>query len=410
MDPFQDSRTIVGEHDAAALSDGNMPQQLAALSEISPPLSRFLLEHGFGEVAASGTVDYREWNMMVLASLMAMGDAADQSEVYLKGALAHGATEQEIQDVLNIAYLYAGAPRAVNGARRMQSYLDAVRKRLGGAIERRLVLSDHSTILWDTAGQGIEAKGVPMILIHALDMDHHFWRSIVPHLAKKGRVIAYDMRGHGGARGAPLITSLDQLGDDLVDLMDRLEIPVADIYGSSFGGAVTQYAILRKPERFRSMALLATGAKAPQAELAARAVDAEQHGMDAQVARSVTRWFHPETIAENPWEVRYARHCVRRARVEEWAAAWRAMSFLDVNDRAAEVKQPVLVLSGTSDLSSTPEIMQATADVYPTSTFVSIEGGTHMMPMEDPEPVAAALAKFRDDVEVKARADLTKQD
>ena len=394
----------MGAHEAVGLAGENMLKQLDGLAALSPSLSRFIKNDGMGDVLANATVGYREWNLMVLIALIVAGDAADQQEVYLKAALEHGSTEQEIADLLNLACVYAGAPRAVNAARRMESYLTAVRgERFPGTVENLVGLSDHRTMTWDSLGTGLHDKGVPMILIHALDMDHRFWREIFPKLAAKGRTIAYDLRGHGHARGAPLTKSLDHVADDLIDLMDALSIPLADVYGSSYGGAVVQQAMVRHTDRIRSMALIATAQKVPAEELAARATDAEQHGMEAQVAKSVVRWFLPESIARDLWMVRYSRNCVRRARVEDWAAAWRAMSQLDVTEQAKNVTMPVLVLSGSKDLSATPEYMQATAKAYPTSEFVSVDQGTHMMPMENPEPVAAALCAFRDKVESKFR-------
>jgi 4-carboxymuconolactone decarboxylase len=118
---------IIGAHDAAALTGGDMQRQLDNLAAIAPTLGRFILELGFGEVVAGATIGFREWNLIVLAGLMALGDAADQSAVYLRAALAHGATEQEVQDVLHLVYLYAGAPRAVTGARRMSDYCESAR-------------------------------------------------------------------------------------------------------------------------------------------------------------------------------------------------------------------------------------------------------------------------------------------
>ena len=58
----------------------------------------------------------------------------------------------------------------------------------------------------------------------------------------------------------------------------------------------------------RSLGLIATVIQAPARELAARSVDAEQQGMETRVAKSLIRWFLPETIAQNSWMVRYARH------------------------------------------------------------------------------------------------------
>ena len=117
--------------------------------------------------------------------------------------------------------------------------------------------------------------------------------------------------------------------------------------------------------------------------------------MDAQVSKSIIRWFLPETIAQDAWEVRYARNCVRRARVEDWAAAWRAMACLDVIERVAVLDQPVLALSGKQYLSARPEDMRRTADAFRNGEFCAVDPGTHMMPMEQPGPVAATLAAFR---------------
>ena len=92
----------------------------------------------------------------------------------------------------------------------------------------------------DSRGHGDPGKVVPMLLIHALDMDHRFWRSVFPKLAARGRVVAYDIRGHGRARGAPLTTDLDQLAGDIAWLLDQLEAPLVDVYGVSYGGAIAQ--------------------------------------------------------------------------------------------------------------------------------------------------------------------------
>ncbi len=342
--------------------------------------------------------------MQVLSVPLAIGDAGDQSDVYLKAAVQHGATEQEILDVVNLAYTYAGAPRAVTAARRMAPYLAESRSKFPpGTTETLVALDDHRTMVWDSHGEGVAGKSVPMLLMHALDMDHSFWRAVFPALAAQGRTIAYDIRGHGHARGAPLITSSDQLVNDVRCLLDRLEVPVADVYGASYGGAVAQWAALGLPGRVRSLGLIATGTYAPEKELAARATDAEQHGMEAQVAKSLIRWFLPETIAQDLWMVRYARNCVRRSRPEEWAAAWRNMATLDVRAQAATLDMPVFFLSGKQDLSATPELMLDSSKAYKNMEFYSVDPGTHMLVMEQPEAAAAALVHLRDKVERQFR-------
>jgi len=198
-------------------------------------------------------------------------------------------------------------------------------------------------------------------------------------------------------RAAPLTTSLEQLAEDAQNILDGLGVKVADIYGSSYGGAIAQHVALAHPDRVRSLALLGTAACSPR-ELEARAAAAEGQGMDAQVAPSVTRWFLPETIAEDRWSVRYARACVRRSQVAEWSAAWRAMSKLDVLDRLRGLDMPTLVLSGAQDLSTPPEVMRPIAETLPHAQFVSIDPGSHLMALEQPGAVAEALIGFRVDI------------
>jgi 3-oxoadipate enol-lactonase len=50
-------------------------------------------------------------------------------------------------------------------------------------------------------------------------------------------VIAYDIRGRGFARGAPLTTDLDQLADDAAALLDTLGVSAVDVYGDRHRGA-----------------------------------------------------------------------------------------------------------------------------------------------------------------------------
>jgi 3-oxoadipate enol-lactonase len=387
-----DARTIIGEHEADLLAGPRMLTSLDALAGLDPTLSRLLTRTGFGEVAAGATTGAREWALLTLAVLTAIGDASDQTEMYLQAAVLHGATDEEILDVINHASQYVGAPRAVNAARRMQAHLTAERdRRLPSVTEKFVSLGDHETLVWDNGGDG-----VPILLIHALVLDLRFWRDVYPILAKGGqRVVAYDIRGHGAARGAPLTLDLDHVAEDARMLLDRLDIEHADVYGASSGGAIAQHVVLNHPDRVRSLALIATGSRLPREILEDRAAKAARDGMQAQIAESLIRWFLPETIAQDTWMVRYARRCVERCRVSEWAANWRAMAGLDVIDRLRDVRVPALSLAGAQDVSATPDAMRLTAESIPGCKYVLLDPGTHMMPMEQAASVGHALLAFR---------------
>ncbi|KAK4938332.1 hypothetical protein LTR10_021216 [Elasticomyces elasticus] len=386
----------IGYHEATRFGGDYLATNIAKVVAQNPGLGRSLLDN-LSQKLGMTNLSYREWGLVTIATLTAVGDTGDQLKVYVEGAIRNGATREEIMDVFSHAHGFVGAPRAVNAVRSTWDILFSLQpQNPEGYMESIIRLGDHETLVRDSHG-----PGTPIVLIHALSMDGRMWRKVLPQLATTGaRVIAYDLRGHGHARGAPLTRNLEHLCSDLELLLDTLDIKTADIYGASYGGAVAQYFALDYPRRTRSLAVLASAAKATEV-LASRATRAEQDGLDSLLAESVIRWFLPETIAEDTWCVRYARGCVRRARVEDWAAAWRAMAKLDCLDRLQELRIPVLSLSGKQDLSSTPPMMKAIVDACKNTDaeFVEVDPGTHMMVMEQAEAVADKLVIFREKVD-----------
>ncbi|KAN0089245.1 alpha/beta-hydrolase [Hyaloscypha variabilis] len=382
-------KRVLGLHEAESLAGPLLTSNLQKLEQMNPALGRSLIDNGFGS-GANTSIGYREWAMLVMAVLITMGDTTDQLQVYLNAALKHGATETEIIDLTTLVSGFAGAPRSVNGIRAIAEAMFATHKyHLPGLQERVISLHDHNTLVRDSHGDG-----VPVILIHALSMDCHMWQEVFPQLAGAGRVISYDLRGHGQARGAPLTKSLSHLAEDLLELINILALDKIDVYGASYGGAVAQYFTLAYPERVRSLAVIASSSTGHKL-LETRATRAEANGVESLLPESIQRWFLPETIARDEWMVRYARACHRRARVEDWAAAWRAMAALDCADRLPEIQVPVLVLAGTQDLSATPAIMKPTAEGCKYGEYRELNPGTHMMVMEQPEAASDELLAFR---------------
>ena len=174
----------LGLQESERLAGPLLVENLKKLECVNPALGRSLIENGFGNNSTS--LAYREWAMVIIAILVAMGDTTDQLQVYLQGALKHGATEKEIIDLINLTAGFTGAPRAVNGIRRISETLFGTRDVHLRNVEETVVrLHDHSTLVRDSQG-----GGVPVVLIHALSMDCNMWKDIFPRLASGGRVIS----------------------------------------------------------------------------------------------------------------------------------------------------------------------------------------------------------------------------
>ena len=76
----------------------------------------------------------------------------------------------------------------------------------------------------------------PLVLINSIGSNLHMWAAQVELLRNKFRIVRYDTRGHGLSDAPTGSYTLDQLGLDLLGLLDELQIEQANICGLSLGG------------------------------------------------------------------------------------------------------------------------------------------------------------------------------
>ena len=376
-----------GQQEYEAVFGSPPEESLAEVRLRSPQFYDALVENAFGTTLSRGELSRANRELATIAILAAIGGAEAQLARHVHGALRQGVAASELLALCEHVALYAGFPRALNAltvADRVLSEVDIPRP----AALRRVRLADHETLVAQ-----IGSEGPPVLLVHALGLDWRMWEPVMAPLAAGRRVYAYDIRGNGWAAGSPSPFTMADTAADLIGVLDALDVDRAHVVGLSYGGGIAQTAAVAHPERFASLALLAT-TDHPFDAFESRARSAATDGMPAQVVPSLTRWFTPEALAINGWGVRYARERVLRDHPTDWAAAWRAFIGLDVQGRLGSFDAPSLVLAGERDASTTPEIMAAIAGRIPGAAYQELPGTPHMQTLERPELVAAALDRF----------------
>jgi 3-oxoadipate enol-lactonase len=376
-----------GEREYGALIGGDPATGLAAVRAASPELYGAMLR-GFGTGMARPELSRADREIATVAVLAALGGAEPQLAVHVAAALRAGHGADALRALAEHVTLYAGYPRGLNAL----TVIDRVLTDAGiarPAALRTVRLADHDTVVAQAGDHG-----PAVVLSHSLGLDWRMWEPVMAALAAPGRrVYAYDVRHHGAAAGAPVADGMSALGADLVGVLDAVGLDRAHLVGLSMGGAIAQTALLDHPERFASLALLATTDRhSPSSEERARS--GETDGMAAQVAPTLTRWFTPEALADNGWGVRYARERLLRLDPADWAAAWRVFTTLDVQDRLGTVAVPTLVLAGELDASTTPRLMTDLAARIPTATYQQLPGTPHQQTLQSPDLVLAALDAF----------------
>jgi 3-oxoadipate enol-lactonase len=236
--------------------------------------------------------------------------------------------------------------------------------------------------------------GPTLVLLHAFPFDRRMWSEELARLSDVRRVIAVDLRGFGASPlwGEPTI---DELGDDVIALLDELGVPMASVCGLSMGGYVALSLVERHRGRVAALVLADTRA-AGDGEVARAAREATMR----QVRSDGTAAFLdgvPERLlsrhASDDLRQRVRSLCVERGEII--LAATRAMAHRP--DRTALLQRidcPTLVVCGGEDTTSPAPEMRSLAAQIPGAEYVEIAGAGHLSNLEAPDRFDEAVARF----------------
>ncbi|MEZ0338602.1 alpha/beta fold hydrolase [Mycobacterium sp. pV006] len=114
-------------------------------------------------------------------------------------------------------------------------------------------------IAYQDRGDGDEA----LLLIHGMAGSSETWREVIPQLAKKYRVIAPDLLGHGQSAKPRTDYSLGAFAVALRDLLDQLGVDRVTVVGQSLGGGVAMQFVYQHPDYCRRLVLISSGGLGP---------------------------------------------------------------------------------------------------------------------------------------------------
>src|ERR1700747_2471435 len=120
-----------------------------------------------------------------------------------------------------------------------------------------MISSDGPQLEVDEAGDGI-----PVVLLHGLTATRRYVVMGSRALERSGhRVVAYDARGHGRSSTAPARDAYryEDLGRDLVAVLDDREIERAVLAGASMGAHTILWLALQAPERVGGLGVITPG-------------------------------------------------------------------------------------------------------------------------------------------------------
>ncbi|HTF09785.1 MAG TPA: 3-oxoadipate enol-lactonase [Asanoa sp.] len=215
------------------------------------------------------------------------------------------------------------------------------------------------------------------------------WAPQVAALRDEFRVVAFDHRGHGGSPPLPGPYSLEDLGTDVLALLDHLGLDRVHYAGLSLGGMVGMWLAAHAPDRIDRLALLCTAAHLPPASgWHQRAATVRADGMGAIADAVVARWFTP---GFRPDVVAGFTEALLVIDAEGYAGCCEAIAGMDLRPVLGSIGAPTLVIAGADDPATPPALARTIVEGVRGAELVVLPDAAHLASVEQAGAVSALL-------------------
>jgi pimeloyl-ACP methyl ester carboxylesterase len=241
-------------------------------------------------------------------------------------------------------------------------------------------------------------RGLPTLaLIHGAGMDHTVWAHQARALAHGGRaVLAIDLPGHAGSAG-PALGTIEDMADWLWRLLDRLGVGRCALAGHSMGSLVALEAAARGGDRTRGLALLGT---VPRMAVHPAMLESAEAG-DHRVITMMVGWsFGRQSLlgaVGTPGSylpVAAERLLERGDRTSLASDLAACAAYGSALAAAGRIACPTRLILGAEDRMTPAAKAAPLAAAIPGSRTIVLPGAGHMMMLETPRPVTAALLEI----------------
>jgi 3-oxoadipate enol-lactonase len=242
-------------------------------------------------------------------------------------------------------------------------------------------------------------RGSPaLVFTGSLGTDLTMWRTQADVLKPHFCTLRYDIRGHGRSPVPPGPYSMDDLGSDLLALLDRLEIERASLCGLSIGGMISMWVAAHAPERVDRLVLCCTSARlGPSESWHERAAIVRADGVEAVADAVLGRWFTAGFRDAHPEVIDAMRQTLAATPREGYAGCCEAIAGMDLTGDLPSITAPTLVLAGEHDPSTPPEHGRRIAELIPGARFELVRGAAHLASVERPEETTTTIQRFLSD-------------
>jgi pimeloyl-ACP methyl ester carboxylesterase len=236
------------------------------------------------------------------------------------------------------------------------------------------------------------ADGTALVLVHGLGDRGEAWAAMMPRLAAKGfHVWVPDLLGYGRSPRPDVDYSIPLEEGIVVDFMQAVHVPKADVGGWSMGGWIAMKLALDHPEMVDRLVVYdSAGVYFPATWQAELFTPADEAGV-----RELIAMLTPEPPVVPDFA---AAAMARRLQANAWVVKRSLASMVTGRDlldfRLQNISQPMLIVWGSKDVLIPLSAGETIHEKVPQSVLNVIEGCGHIAPSECAGPVTESTVDF----------------
>ena len=246
--------------------------------------------------------------------------------------------------------------------------------------------------------------GSPIVLIHCFTCAINYWDGMIPLLARKHRVVAVDLLGHGGSEMPSSGYTVPNQAKVIAQALEKLKVSGAEVVGHSLGGGVAVALAQQSPRLVSRVVILDTPARPDTgslgllAKLAFTPIVGEalwRVKPDFAVRKGLEVAFAPgfdvpDAFVEDVKRMTYTAYAESPTGLDDYR------SETPLDQRMKESGQPLLVMMGAEEqIVDDPKAALAEyAKTVPGAETKLIAGAGHSPNVEKPKETANFVLAF----------------
>lgn len=247
---------------------------------------------------------------------------------------------------------------------------------------------------YEIHGSGTEV----LVLSHGLLWSGKMFYKQVDFLKDKFKIVIYDHRGQGKSEVTESGYDMDNLYEDAIELLNKLNLKNVHFGGLSMGGFVAMRLAARRPDLVKSLLLMETSA------------DAEPNILKYSFLNTIVKLFGVKVVVQPVIKIMFGQKFLtdskRKKELEKWKSELKkndkniirsvkgVIARKEISSELKNIVCPTLILVGTQDVATTPEKAEAIHTKILKSKIVYIEGGGHTSNIEEPEKYNREIEHF----------------